>query len=246
MGRLVGARAFVPGLLACAVLSAVLTSTELGTASAAGLTLVSQGVVATRTCTLTAATTSTTVVTDTEVRQGSPSTNYGSLTSLTVTSSGSANRRIYVWFDLSACSPAIPASALVQLATLRLYATALPSVCRTLELYRDTTAWVESTVTWNSQPFGTALNSPASSTRSAAFDIGTPVGCQNRVSGTYIVGAEPTTDVAAWVAGSASNFGWMIRDSVEASTTARTTTFSSKSLGTLAQEPQLVVTYTTS
>jgi hypothetical protein len=59
----------------------------------------------------------------------------------------------------------------------------------------------------------------------------------------YVTGAAVTSDVAAWVAGSASNFGWMIRDDAEGSVTTRTATFSAKDLGTIAQVPQLVVTY---
>jgi hypothetical protein len=58
-----------------------------------------------------------------------------------------------------------------------------------------------------------------------------------------VVGATVTTDVAAFIGGT-SNFGWMLRDDVEASATTRTTTFSAKNLGTLAQAPQLVITYT--
>ena len=37
----------------------------------------------------------------------------------------------------------------------------------------------------------------------------------------------------------------MIRDDVEGAAPARTSTFSAKELGTVAQEPQLVVTYVT-
>ena len=54
-----------------------------------------------------------------------------------------------------------------------------------------------------------------------------------------------TTDVAAWVAGSSTNNGWMIRDDTENSATARTTTFSAKNLGTAAQAPELVISYVT-
>jgi hypothetical protein len=37
----------------------------------------------------------------------------------------------------------------------------------------------------------------------------------------------------------------MIRDDVEGSATTRTATFTAKELGTIAQEPQLVITYVT-
>jgi hypothetical protein len=52
-----------------------------------------------------------------------------------------------------------------------------------------------------------------------------------------------TADVSSFVAGTASNFGWMLRDDVEGSATAYTETFSAKNLGTASQAPQLVITY---
>ena len=60
-----------------------------------------------------------------------------------------------------------------------------------------------------------------------------------------MVGGTVTSDVASFVSGASSNFGWMIRDDVEGSATTRTATFAAKELGTVAQEPQLVVTYVT-
>jgi hypothetical protein len=53
-----------------------------------------------------------------------------------------------------------------------------------------------------------------------------------------------TADTQLFVTGT-SNVGWMIRDRTESQGTARTATFSSKNLGTLAQSPQLIVTYRT-
>ena len=106
-----------------------------------------------------------------------------------------------------------------------------------------TAAWSESAITWNNQPFGATINNPASSSATDTFTAGTPAGCQNLASGTYLVGANPTADVAAFVAGTATNFGWMLRDDVEGSTTVRTQTSSAKNLGILAQAPQLIVTY---
>ena len=72
-----------------------------------------------------------------------------------------------------------------------------------------------------------------------------PAGCQNLAAGTYVVGGTVTADVASFVSGASTNLGWMIRDDVEGSGATRTTTFSAKELGTVAQEPQLVVTYVT-
>ena len=108
-----------------------------------------------------------------------------------------------------------------------------------------TATWAEATITWNNQPFGTTLNNPPSGSRTDSFDIGTPVGCQNLTANAYIVGAIVTSDVATFVAGSATNFGWMLRDDVEASATARSSTYATKNLGTVNQAPQLVITYVT-
>jgi hypothetical protein len=213
--------------------------------SAASLGLTSQNFTPYRTCTLTATPTTTAVVADTTARQGSATSNFGTLTTLTVSSSGAANQRIYLRFDLTACSPAIPASATVRLATLRLYMTAAPGACRVLDLFPATVAWGETTLTWNNQPFGTTLNNPPTALRTGTFSVGTPVGCQNQATGAYVVGGTVTSDVAKFVAGTATNFGWMIRDDTEGSATTRTATFSAKQLGTVAQEPQLVITYVT-
>ncbi len=210
--------------------------------SAAALDLTSQTLTPYRSCTLAGTPAATTVVTDATVKEASAGTNFGTATTDVISSATVADQRTYVRFDLTACSPAIPASAIVRLATLRLYLTGLPAVCRTLDVFRVTAAWTEAGVTWTNQPFGTILNTPASGTRSTAVSVGTPVGCTNRVAG-YVTGGDVTTDVAAFVAGSAPNFGWMIRDDVEASATTRTTTFSAKNLGTIARVPELVVTY---
>jgi hypothetical protein len=169
----------------------------------------------------------------------------GTTTSADVTASVNANERIYLKFDLSACAPAVPASAIVRLATLRLYLTALPATCRTLDLFPVTATWTETLITWNNQPFGTSLNNPVTGARTASFTVGSAVGCQNQVTGTYVTGPTVTTDVASFVSGGSTNFGWMIRDDGEGAAPTRTTSFSTKELGTVAQEPQLVVTYAT-
>ena len=213
--------------------------------SAARLNLTSPNLTPYRTCTITATPSTTTAVIDTTARQASATSNFGTLTTITVSSSGAANQRIYLRFDLTVCSPAIPASATVRLATLRLYMTAVPAACRILDLVPATAAWVETTLTWNNQPFGTVLNNPPTASRTGTFNVGTPAGCQNQALGTYVTGATVTADVAGFVAGTSTNFGWMIRDDTEGSGTTRTATFSAKQLGTVAQAPQLVITYVT-
>lgn len=214
-------------------------------ASAAALSLTSQNLTPYRTCTITGTPASSTAVADASVRQGSPASNFGTQTTNNVATGLVANRRLYVRFDLSVCSPTVPSSATVRLATIRLYVTGLPASCRTVDAFRVTSAWAESSITWNNQPFGTTLNNPASGSASSAITVGTPAGCQNLSTGTYLVGLTVTSDVVAFVAGTASNFGWMLRDDVEGNASTLTSTLSAKDLGTVAQAPQLVVTYVT-
>jgi hypothetical protein len=211
--------------------------------NAASLNLAAKGLTEYRTCTVIATPASTTSVVDASVRQGTPGSNFGSMTTNNVASASGANRRLYVRFDLSICSPAIPTTATIRLATLRLFVSVLPSVCRTIDIFRVTSSWTETGITWTNQPFGTAINNPPASSASDTFTIGTPVGCENRSTSVYVVGANPTSDVASFVSGGASNLGWMLRDDVEGSGTARSETISAKELGSILQAPQLVVTY---
>jgi len=213
--------------------------------SAANLSLTSEAFTPYRTCTITATPAITTAVIDATVRQGSATTNFGAITTLTVSSGSGINQRTYVKFDLTTCSPVIPATAVVRLATLRLYLTAVPTLCRTLDVFPVTVAWTESGVTWNNQPFGTTINNPPTASRTGTFSVGTPAGCQNQATGSYVTGGTVTSDVASFVSGGSANLGWMIRDDVEGSATTRTTTLSAKELATVAQAPQLVVTYVT-
>ena len=211
--------------------------------NAAGLLLSARGLTEYRTCTIVGTPAGTPSVLDASVRQASPGSNVGTATTNHVAAASGANRRLYIRFDLSICSPAIPASATIRLATLRLFVSTLPSACRTIDIFRVTSAWTESAITWTNQPFGTATNNPPGALATDTFTIGTPVGCQNRSSSVYITGANPTADVSAFVAGGATNLGWMLRDDAEGSATARTETISAKEMGTVLQAPQLVVTW---
>jgi hypothetical protein len=210
---------------------------------AASLNLASQSLTPYRTCVLSGTPTTTTSVIDASVRQVSATSNFGTATTNDVATAVALNRRLYVKFDLTQCSPAIASSATVRLATLRMYVTAMAISCRTIDVFRVTSTWTESGITWNNQPFGTAINNPAAGSAVDTFTIGTPSGCQNRTVNAYLIGGDVTTDVRAFVTGTASNFGWMLRDDVEGSATAYTETFSAKNLGTPSQAPQLVVTY---
>jgi hypothetical protein len=231
-------------LLVIAGSAAVTAALAMQVGLATGFSLTSQNLTPYRTCIVSGTPSSTTAVADASVRQLNATSNFGTSNTNDVASLLAQNRRLYIRFDYSTCSPAIPASAAVRLATLRMYVSALPAACRTLDLFPVTASWTESAITWNNQPFGTTVNNPPTANRTGSFDVGTPVGCQNRVVG-FTTGAVVTTDVAAWIVGSATNYGWMVRDDVENSATARTSTFSAKNLGTAAQAPELVITYVT-
>jgi hypothetical protein len=214
----------------------------IGVALAAGLNLASAKLTTYRSCTITASPSSTTAVADTYVNQASANANSGTAATMNVRSNVLANRRIYIRFDLTACSPAIPSSASVKASTLRLYVTALPASCRTVDLFRVTASWTETGITWNNQPFGTSTNNPPSSQRTSAISIGAAA-CQNSSTGVYVSGWDVSSDVQAFVSGRAANYGWMIRDDIEDAAISQSAAFSTKNANVVAQAPQLVVTY---
>lgn len=211
-------------------------------AGASQLTVSSQALTTFRSCVLTPVTSSSTVALDSSVDQNVPNTNQGTATSLTVKSHSSRNVRTYVRFDLTRCAPAIPSTATVTSSTLRAIPSALANQCRTYDVFRVNSSWVETSVTWNNQPFGTSINNPPTASRTSSINVGTAP-CQNSTINQYVSGWNVTTDVQAFMTGTANN-GWMIRDDVENSGTARTSIFYAKNANTIAA-PQLIVNYAT-
>jgi hypothetical protein len=227
-------------------LAALLT---IPTASAASLGLAAQNLTPIRTCILSGYPTTTTNEIDAAVEQGNAGTNYGTATTMEVQSSHNANMRVYIEFLVSGCYPAIPASAIVRAATLRLYATAVPTgTCRTEDVFPVAASWTETGtngITWTNQPFGTTLNNPATGSATAQMQVGST--CTTNNAAGYVTGWPVTTDVAKFVAGSATDFGWMIRDDAEltAAGTAHHATYEAKDGETVnaTEDPQLVITY---
>jgi hypothetical protein len=221
---------------------AVVAGLGFGPVYAAGLPVATKALTAFRVCVLTATPSGTTVVADALTNQASPNANTGSATTVNVRSSSGANRRAYLRFALTACSPAIPAGATVMVARLRLFLTAQPGSCRIEDIFRVGAGWTETGITWNNQPFGATINNPASGLRTDAISIG-PSPCQNTATNAYVTGWVVTTDVQAFVSGSATNNGWMIRDDAENATTSQNATYATKEAATLSRAPQLAVTY---
>lgn len=181
---------------------------------------VSSGAVPTTRCTAAAEA-------DTHVDQGSPDTNFGTESLASVRSEADKNKRALVRFDLSACS--IPQDASVQSAVLRLHLSNAPDSDRAYDAYRVTGSWTEAGATWNIQP-----------TTAAAATGSVATGTTDGVWIEWTV----TTDVAAFVDGSAANEGWLVRDQEEgALILGQQGDFSSREHADSAQHPALVVDY---
>jgi hypothetical protein len=152
---------------------------------------------------------------DAWVDQLLPLVNHGMDSSLFVRSELLENRRALVSFPL----PPVPSHCSVTLATLRLYAKSAEGT-RILHAYQAAAAWTETGVTWDNQPPTTG--DPAA----------TP-------SGTGWREWTVTTQVQAMY--SSSNYGFIVRDSVEDDLLPSTQTFSSRE--DASDRPQLVITF---
>jgi hypothetical protein len=202
---------------------------------AAPIGVTSVSLTAFRACVVTAASSSTTVEIDAFVQLDKLTQNNGTPTTMNVQSRSGQDRRTYVRLDVASCVPAIPASATIRSALLRFYITARPAACRTQEAYRVTGTWTETGVTWSNQPATAA--SPTASMQTG------PSPCANSTTNQYVSGWDVTTDVAAFVAGSATNNGWMIRDSAEASGTTYSSTYRTNEQNNADKGPQLIIDY---
>jgi hypothetical protein len=220
---------------------AALTGAGWMVGSAATVTVTPKNHSAFQTCVLTAYPTATTVEADSWVDESNKTAKKGTSTTISIQSRSTKNYRGFVRFDLTKCNTPIPASATVRSATVRLNLSLAPvGTNRTLNLNRvtgpcpeaATTCWTEANITWNNQP--TVAAAPTS-----AVTVGTATS-----TGTYF-GFDATADVAAMVAGTASNYGWRITDSVENAATTYSVNFKSRELtANAAGAPQLVVVYT--
>jgi hypothetical protein len=188
--------------------------------SARTLTIATRTYGAAQTCTLNPSA-------DSYVALDSSGSNFGTATSLQVSSAAIATRRIFVRFDLTACSPSIPTDTIVQSAKVRLTVSALALATRTYQLRAASAAWVETSITWSNQP---AVSSTV--TGSATVSIGTIAGA--------VVEWTATSDAQAFATGAGSNSGWRIADASEGGL-GTSLQFGSREAS--SGKPQLVVTY---
>jgi signal peptidase I len=153
-------------------------------------------------------------VADTYVAQDSATTNFGTSGTLDVTARSSRNRRVLVTFTL----PSLPAGCDVTVASLQLLTTNA-SAGRVYQAWRASAAWAESTVTWNTQPGTTGTASTAT-------------------TGSGLVSWDVATSVTQMYAG--ANNGFLIRDSVEDTSSTFQNRYSSLEGGTA---PVLVLSW---
>ncbi len=221
------------------------------TASAASLSLASQHLTPVRTCILSGYPSTETIEPDSLVEQGNAGTNYGTQNYLYVQTGNATNMRAYLSFALTACTPAILSTATVTSAVLRLYAYTVATTCRTYDVFRvgvgGTTywpaslTWTAAAIDWTNQPAGTTINNPPTGDATASENVGT--GCTTGITAAGYASWTVTSDIQAFVNGTDTNDGWMIRDATEGSTTAYHTYFRSENDNSATEDPQLVITY---
>jgi hypothetical protein len=188
--------------------------------STASLTVATRTYGAAQTCTVNPSA-------DSYVARELASSNFGTATSLQVSPDALATRRMFLTFDLTGCSPAIPSDALVQSASVSLTVSALAAATRTYHLRASSASWVETSITWSNQP---AVSSTV--TGSTSVTVGT-------VAGT-VISWTATSDVQSFVAGASINRGWRIGDGSEGGV-GSPLLFGSREAS--SGKPQLMITY---
>ena len=160
--------------------------------------------------------------TDTYIDENSPTSSFGSATTLSVAPKTNKRTWALVRFDLSSCS--IPTTGGADSATLNLRITSAPNSSQSLDVSTISSGWSGST-TWNTAP-----------TTGAPFASIT-TGTANNVTKSVTV----TADVDALIKNSSANYGWLISEA--ASNANVSTLFGSSENGTTANQPQLVINY---
>jgi hypothetical protein len=162
---------------------------------------------------------------DTYIDAGSPTRNYGTDDKFEVRPDNSADRRGLLKFDLSS----IPANATVTSATLYLYENG-NKTGQTTYLYRVTSSWNESTVTWNTW-----------STAGGDFDSSTAYFAYLPEQGNCMLTLDITNLVQAWVNGTYTNYGLILYSTGP----NHIISYSSKENNTASEWPKLDIVYVT-
>ena len=115
--------------------------------------------------------------------------------------------------------PPVPTGCSVTAATLRVYASSVAGT-RTMEAWQAASAWSERVVTWNTAP--TTTGSAATTANGAGYE-------------SWSVTALVTSMMAS------GNYGFLIKDSAESSSTAYSQTY--RTSEAITNVPQLDVTF---
>ncbi|MHA2282672.1 MAG: DNRLRE domain-containing protein [Promethearchaeota archaeon] len=169
---------------------------------------------------------------DTKLKANSPTTNFGSAT--TVELDGSPDESGLLYWDVSS----IPVGSTVQSVDITVNIT--NSAGATYEIYDLKRAWVEDEATWNISASGQRWEVPgangASDRGSTAFGAITgQVG-----SATFSLNAAGVAAVQSWVNDPSSNHGFIFQDYINHTNGLD---FSSREAATVADRPELEVTY---
>ena len=174
---------------------------------------------------------------DTAVEEDTPTTSYGTQTTLEVdlSNSGGGQEQTLIRFDnlFGTGDGQIPSGATIISATLTLEQTDTSGSTATISLHRMLTSWSENS-TWNSMTDGISTDDvEAASTADAT--IYNPETVESKV----ITGLGST--LQAWADGTATNYGWVIiSDNTDG------VIFGSSENGTTSFRPKLTVEYRTS
>lgn len=162
---------------------------------------------------------------DTALTTYSPDSNYGTNQYIYAGARSNLTSRLLIQFDLSS----IPTGASISSTDLSLYCNNVEAASgKSLSAHKITTAWDESTATWNNQPSydGTAIDTISVADVSAwyAWDI--------------------TSLASGWHGGTITNYGAIIKAVNEADTASYKRFYSSDYTTDTSLRPKLVVEYT--
>jgi hypothetical protein len=161
---------------------------------------------------------------DSYVKQNTPTTNYGTATTMLTNVRTSREEDVLLQFDLSG----IPAGATINSATLELYNTTAPSSTYAVDVNRNTAIWSETSVTWNTKPsYATPYEAQIIPTTAVGWKIWTV-----------------TAAVQDWYNGTYTNYGFTVRPDATSGNTNVLYTFATRENGTSSNQPILRVNYT--
>lgn len=162
---------------------------------------------------------------DTSLDRNSQNSNFGGSTALWVRAqNGPRQKRTLLSFDVASCG--IPSGALLVSSTLQMKMTSATGANRIYGVHRVTEAWGEFTATYANQPTFT-------STASATVNTGTTVAT---------LSWSVMSDVDAFIKGTATNSGWLVKDADEGTNPPVESIFGSRENAT-ANRPTLVIGY---